>query len=73
MQRFYHVTCGINSQHYPLDTGYFRDAKKYENGKRNARCVADEIEALLANNGTTANMRAFARSAVDFAGPFIAV
>ena len=35
-----------HSQHYPLDTSYLQDAKKYENGKRNVRCVADGNRSL---------------------------
>lgn len=35
-----------HSRHYPLDSGDFQDAKKYENGKRNAWCVADGNRSL---------------------------
>ena len=30
-----------HSQHYPLDTGYLQDEKRFKNGDRNVWCVAN--------------------------------
>ena len=52
-----------HSQHYPLDSVAFRTRRNTSMGKGMRGVSPTEIEALLANNDTTANIETGAISA----------